>query len=302
MNPNTESARPAEERIWRLAGGGRLRFGQTPRIMGILNVTPDSFSDGGRWFDRDAAIARGMEMAAQGAHIIDVGGESTRPGSKRTNVEEELDRTVSVIAALAAAIDSPISIDTTRAAVARAALDAGASIINDISGFTFDPAMAPLAAESGAGLVVMHIRETPETMQQAPSYGDTFAEVSEELNRRVAPLLDLGVNPASVVIDPGIGFGKRQQDNLCLLARLEELGRDYPVLVGCSRKSFLGAIGGRHVDDRLPETIATTVWAAMARCSIVRVHDVDQNRRALEVIDAIGRSKGPIEESDRRVR
>ncbi len=290
MSLNAESARPAEERIWRLAEGGRLRFGRAPLIMGILNVTPDSFSDGGRWFDRHKAIARGKEMAAQGAHIIDVGGESTRPGSKRTTVEEELDRTVPVIAALHKATDCPLSIDTTRAAVARAALDAGASIINDISGFAFDPAMAHLAAESGAGLVVMHIRETPETMQHAPSYGDTFAEVSEELSQRVAPLLDLGVDRASVVIDPGIGFGKRQDDNLCLLARLEELGRDYPVLVGCSRKSFLGAIGGREVDDRLPETIATTIWAAMARCAVVRVHDVDENRRALRVLDAIRRS------------
>lgn len=277
-------------RIWRLAGERRLELGASPRIMGILNVTPDSFSDGGKWFDRDRAIAHGREMAAQGAHIIDVGGESTRPGSGRTTVDDELDRTVPVIEALAGAIDCPLSIDTTRAAVARAAVDAGASIINDISGFTFDRDMAPLAVESGAGLVVMHIRGTPDTMQDAPSYGDTFAEVRGELEQRIAPLLDLGVDPACVMVDPGIGFGKRQEDNLRLLARLEELGRDYPVLVGCSRKSFLGAIGGREVDDRLPETIATTIWAALAHCSVVRVHDVDQNRRALAVFDAIRQS------------
>lgn len=300
MSRNGHPDDRSRERIWRLAEGSQLRFGRSPLIMGILNVTPDSFSDGGQWFDRQRAIAHGKEMASQGAHIIDVGGESTRPGSRRVSVEEEMDRAVPVIASLARAVDCPLSIDTTRAAVARAALDAGASIINDISGFTFDPSMARLAAESGAGLVVMHIRGTPDTMQQAPSYGDTFTEVSTELSQRIAPLLELGVNPASVVVDPGVGFGKTQGDNLRLLARLEELGRDYPVLVGCSRKSFLGAITGREADDRLPETIATTIWAAMARCDIVRVHDVDQNRRALEVIDAIRRSKdGKADRSSR---
>ncbi len=290
MSRKARSAAQPRERIWRLAKGKELLLGRSPRIMGILNVTPDSFSDGGQWFDRHKAVARGTEMAAQGAHIIDVGGESTRPGSKGTTVDEELERTVPVIESLAATVDCPLSIDTTRAAVAEAALCAGASIINDISGFTFDPAMAPLAAESGAGLVVMHIRGTPETMQRAPSYDDALAEVGRELNQRIAPLLQLGVSSDSVVVDPGIGFGKRLEDNLELLANLGDLGRDYPVLVGCSRKSFLGAITGSEVNDRLPETIATTIWAAMALCAVVRVHDVAENRRALDVFEAIRRS------------
>lgn len=282
---------PPEDRRWKLAGGRELELGRRPRIMGILNVTPDSFSDGGRFLDRDGAVAHGMDMVRRGADIVDVGGESTRPGAGRVPVEEEIARTVPVIAGLAQKTTVPISIDTTKAPVAQAALDAGASIINDISGFTFDPEMPGTAVESGAGLIVMHIRGTPETMQVDPHYENTVAEVRQELDQRVRLLLERGADPLSIVVDPGIGFGKRGVDNLRILAALQELGGlGYPLLVGCSRKSFLGKISGRDADDRLVETIATTVLAAAAGCHILRVHDVEENRRALDVVDAVYRA------------
>lgn len=279
---------PADERVWSLAGGRTLALGGLTRVMGILNVTDDSFSDGGRYRDFGKAVARGLEMAERGADIIDVGGESTRPGSLPVPEGEEIDRTVPVIAELCRRTDTPVSIDTTKAAVARAALDAGAAIINDISGFTFDAEMPGLAAESGAGLVVMHIRGTPETMQQDPRFGDVLAEVRDELRERTGRLLELGVAPKQIVIDPGIGFGKRFEDNLVLLAGLREFDElGFPVLAGCSRKSFLGQISGRDPADRLFETVATSVLAAAAGCHIVRVHDVEANVRALKAAGTV---------------
>jgi len=180
------------------------------------------------------------------------------------------------------------------------ALDAGAAIVNDISGFTFDPAMADCAAGSGAGLVVMHIRGTPKTMQQKPHYDDVVAEVRREIEERVARLLERGVDPASIVVDPGIGFGKTCDDNLRLLADLDRIGDlGYPLLVGCSRKSFLGAISGRNVTDRLIETLASSVAAALKGCRIVRVHDVEENRRALAVVEALFREGCEDEDGDR---
>jgi dihydropteroate synthase len=279
---------PPAHRVWKLAGGRELALGGRPRVMGILNVTPDSFSDGGAFIERDRAVAHGLEMVRQGADIIDVGGESTRPGAGEVSVEEELERTVPVVAELARRLPVPVSIDTTKAAVARAALDAGAAIINDISGFIFDPAMPELAVRSKAGLVVMHIRGTPRTMQLAPSYEDTVAEVCAELEERVQVLLAVGADPERIVVDPGIGFGKTVADNVLLLAFLRELAEPgYPVLLGCSRKSFLGALSNRPVDDRLIETVAATVLAAAAGCHVIRVHDVEENVRALEIAAAV---------------
>jgi dihydropteroate synthase len=280
-------------RRWKLAGGSELSLGGRTLVMGILNVTPDSFFDGGCFNDTDGgldsekAIAHGLRMAAAGADIIDVGGESTRPGAAPVAAAEELERTIPVVAGLVRRCPVPISIDTTRAVVARAALGKGARIINDISGFTADSAMPGLAVESGAGLVVMHIRGTPRTMQENPHYDDTCADVRQELEERVRLLREAGVEPGRIVIDPGIGFGKTVEDNLRLLRNLCDLGAGYPLLVGCSRKSLLGAISGRKVHDRLVETVATSVLAAASGCSIVRVHDVEENRRALAVVEAV---------------
>jgi len=299
-NPHAGAAFvPPDHRVWKLAGGRELPLGGRPRVMGILNVTPDSFSDGGEFFDKDRAVARGLEMVRQGADIIDVGGESTRPGARKVSVEEELARTVPVVAELSRQALVPISIDTTKAAVARAALEAGASIVNDISGFTLDPGMPETAVRGKAGLVVMHIRGTPETMQLAPSYGDTVAEVRAELGARVKALLEAGAEPARIAVDPGVGFGKTGRDNVLLLAALRELGElGYPVLLGCSRKSFLGSISGRAVDDRLFETIATTVLAAVAGCHVIRVHDVEENVRALKIVDAVVRAANAEDPSE----
>ncbi len=276
------------ECLWKICRNGEVSLGRRPRIMGILNVTPDSFFDGGRYLDSEKAIARGLEMTRQGADILDVGGESTRPGSQPVFLETELERTIPVIAALAEKTDLPISIDTSKAAVAAAALEAGAAIINDISGFSFDRDMARLAVESGAGLVVMHIRGTPADMQRSPGYQDTLLEVRRELGEKVRNLVDLGADPARIVVDPGIGFGKRFEDNLRLLGRLEEFHEmGHPLLVGCSRKSFLGTISDREASDRLFETVAASVLVAAAGCHIVRVHDVEENLRALRVAEAV---------------
>ncbi len=282
--------------IWTLGKGKELLLHGRPRIMGVLNVTPDSFSDGGRWLDPGNAVAHGLEMEQLGADIIDVGGESTRPGSRPVAPDEEIRRTVPIVAELARKVKIPISIDTRRSEVAEAALDSGAVVINDVSGFTFDERMPDVAARSRAGLVVMHSRGEPRTMQENPLYDDTVAEVKKELLERVRPLLDAGVDRSAIVFDPGIGFAKTFEDNLLILAGIEPLGElGYPLLVGCSRKSFLGAICNREAPDRLIETVATSVIAALSGCRIIRVHDVEENRRALDVVQAVleaGAAKG----------
>lgn len=285
--PHRETG-PAAGEIWKLAGGRTLLLQGRCRIMGVLNVTPDSFSDGGCWVDPVKAVERGLEMERQGADIIDVGGESTRPGAAPVDVEEEIRRTLPVVTELSRRAGIPVSIDTRRSRVAEAALDAGAAVINDVSGFTFDARMPGIAARSRAGLVVMHSRGRPRTMQENPGYGDTVAEVKEELLERIAMLLDVGVDRSAVVVDPGIGFAKTFGDNLRILADLRSLGDlGFPLLIGCSRKSFLGAICNREAPDRRIETVATSVIAAFHRCRIVRVHDVAENLRALEVVQAV---------------
>jgi len=258
------------------------------RIMGILNVTPDSFSDGGRFLDAAAAVEHGLELAEQGAAIIDVGGESTRPGSSAIGVEQELARVVPVIEGLAAAgLTAAISIDTSKLEVARAALDAGASFVNDVTAFRGAPAMAELVAARGAECCLVHMQGEPATMQQAPHYDDVVGEVASFLSERVSFALAAGIARERILLDPGIGFGKTVAHNLELLDRLDELAAlGQPVLIGTSRKSFLGALAGGRERDRLAGTIATNVIALLRGASVFRVHDVAAVRDALDVAAA----------------
>jgi dihydropteroate synthase len=264
------------------------RVGSTWRIMGVLNVTPDSFSDGGEWFDHDAAVARGRELIAQGAAIVDVGGESTRPGAAPVSEVEELARVVPVIAALAGTPGAQLSVDTSKAAVARAALAAGATYVNDVTALRGDPEMAAVVAEAGCDVCLMHMLGEPRTMQDDPRYGDVVADVRAFLEERVAAAVAAGIAEERIAVDPGIGFGKTLEHNLELLRRLEEIvaiGR--PVVVGTSRKSFLGRITGR--DDphqRVMGTVATNVLALERGARIFRVHDVTATRDALAVAAA----------------
>ena len=250
--------------------------------MGIVNVTPDSFSDGGEFLSPDRAVRRGLELAASGADILDVGGESTRPGASPVSVAEELDRVLPVIEGLVAACDVPLSIDTTKLEVARAALGAGAAIVNDVSALRFSPGMAELAAETGAGLVLMHMRGDPRTMQLDPRYDDLIGEVGSHLREAARRAEAAGVDRASIVVDPGIGFGKTARDSWRLLAGLSELAPEYPVLVGHSRKSFLDPRGNRPPSERLPQTLAAGLLAALNGASVLRVHDVEAHGRLLE--------------------
>lgn len=253
-----------------------------PRLMGVLNVTPDSFSDGGRFQAVDAALAHARRMAAEGADLIDVGGESTRPGAPPVSEQEELDRVMPVIEALRREVDVPLSLDTTKSAVAAAAVAAGAEFINDVSGLTFDPAMAPAVAAGGAGLFVMHTRGRPQTMQADTRYADLVGEVMASLQGSVAAAVAAGVAPERIAVDPGIGFGKDVGGNLELLRRLGDfaaLGR--PILLGTSRKGFIGRVLG--VDDPLARqagTLATVVLGVAAGARIFRVHEVGPAREA----------------------
>ena len=255
--------------------------------MGVLNVTPDSFSDGGEFLDPVAAFSRGLEMVEAGVAMVDVGGESTRPGADATQVAEELARIRPVVASLAEG-DVCVSVDTRHAQVAAACVTAGAQVINDIGGFR-DPAMREVAAGCNAGLVVMHMRGEPETMQDEPTYTDVVAQVGSWLVRQAQLLEFAGVAHSRIVIDPGIGFGKSVEHNLELLRRLPDLATlGYPILVGASRKRFLGLITGeREPRRRLAESLAAAVWAVGNGASVVRVHDVSATVRALQVASAI---------------
>lgn len=265
-----------------------LPLGQRTYVMGILNVTPDSFSDGGCYLDPGRAVERGHEMVAQGADLIDVGGESTRPGATPVPAEEELARVLPVIRRLAREVRVPISIDTYKARVAEAAVDAGARLLNDISAGRFDPGMARLAARTGLPLVVMHMKGDPRTMQDAPWYEDVVEEVAQFFEERIGALTAAGVAPEQLILDPGLGFGKRQEDNLRLLAELGRFRRfGRPILVGPSRKSFLGQILGTPPLDRLEGTLAAVVVAMVQGADLVRVHDVQAIDRARRVVDAL---------------
>lgn len=265
--------------------------GSRPLVMGILNVTPDSFSDAGRWSDPEAAVAHGLLLARQGADIIDVGGESTRPGSRRPDEAEEMRRVLPVVAALSRA-RLRVSIDTMRAAVAAEALDAGAQIVNDVSAGLADPEMMGLVADSGARYIAMHWRGHGDSMQQRAVYDDVFADVTSELLAQSARLEAAGVGRDRIVLDPGLGFAKTPEHNWQLMARLTEfVNLGYPVLLGASRKSFLGALGGDAEpvppDRRDAATAATSLLAAQSGVWCVRVHDVVSTCAALGVYEAV---------------
>jgi dihydropteroate synthase len=255
--------------------------------MGVVNVTPDSFSDGGRYLDPEAAIAHGRELAAAGAEILDVGGESTRPGAEAVSEEEELRRVVPVIRGLRD-LDCDVSVDTSKARVAAAALDAGAAIVNDITALRTDPEMAPLCAERGATVVLMHMLGDPRTMQDDPRYEDVVVEVKAFLAERLEAAVAAGIAEERIWLDPGIGFGKTAEHNMELLRRLaelRELGR--PLVIGTSRKSFIGRLDGSAAGERLGGTIASSVLAAVEGAKVLRVHDVAEMRQALTVATAI---------------
>ncbi|HEX2095860.1 MAG TPA: dihydropteroate synthase [Solirubrobacterales bacterium] len=259
----------------------------SPKLMGVVNVTPDSFSDGGLFLDAEAAIAHGKELVRDGADILDVGGESTRPGAEAVGAEEERERTEPVIAALAEA-GHEVSIDTSKLAIAAAALDAGASIVNDVTALRADPEIAALVAERAAGLVLMHMQGDPRTMQLDPTYDDVVDDVKAFLAERTEVAIAAGVPEQRIWLDPGIGFGKTLDHNLELLRRLGELralGR--PLVVGTSRKSFIGKIDGSEVNERLGGTIASSVLAAAEGADVLRVHDGAECRQALTMATAI---------------
>ena len=282
-------------RNWRIKNG-TFPIGERTLVMGILNVTPDSFSDGDLYLSREAAVAHGEEMISEGADIIDVGGESTRPGGEPVSAEEEIQRVVPVIEELTKRTATPVSIDTTKSEVARAALDAGAAIVNDISGLRFDFYVADAAARAGAGLILMHSRGTPASLHRLPPVADIIAEVINGLRGSVHLAERRGMKRESIVIDPGIGFGKSQEQNLELIAKLDQLIAafpDLPVLVGTSRKSFIGRIlvdndgSPATAGERLHGTIASMAAAVLHGAHIIRVHDVKASVDAVKTIEAI---------------
>lgn len=273
-----------------------MPIGERTLIMGILNVTPDSFSDGGQFVTLDTALAHAEQMIAEGADIIDVGGESTRPGGEPVSVEDEISRVVPVISALAERTDVAISVDTTKSEVARAALDAGAAIVNDISALRFDFYVADAVARAGAGLVLMHSRGTPATMHRLPPVADIMHEVTHSLHASINMAERRGVHRESIAIDPGIGFGKSQEQNLELIAKLDQLITafpDYPILIGTSRKSFIGRLLAdasgvpAPAEDRLHGSLATITAAILKGAHIVRVHDVKATVETIRVAESI---------------
>ncbi|MEW5911669.1 MAG: dihydropteroate synthase [Thermodesulfobacteriota bacterium] len=268
---------------------GELRLGPRTLIMGVVNVTPDSFSDGSLFLEQERAVEQGLALAAQGADILDVGGESTRPGAEPVSARVEQERVLPVIEALAARCPAVISVDTSKAAVAEAALTAGAQVINDITALRGDPDMAALAAASGAGLILMHMQGQPRTMQNNPHYDDVVAEVKAFLAQQAQAALAAGVARERIILDPGIGFGKTLEHNLALirgLGQLAELG--HPLLLGASRKSFVGRLTGREApQDRLWGSLGAHVLGAALGADIVRVHEAAPYREALAVSDAV---------------
>jgi dihydropteroate synthase len=273
--------------VWQLRDRA-LPIGPRPLVMGIVNVTPDSFSDGGRWLDTSAATAHALELVEQGADVLDIGGESTRPGANPVPVEEELRRVVPVVEEVAKRTTVPVSVDTMKAEVARACLEAGAAIINDVSGFR-DPALIEVVRESRAGLVVVHMRGEPPTMQKNPAYTDVVAEVTEYLQERLRVLGECGIPHEAVCLDPGIGFGKTLAHNLELLANLDRVARlNRPVCLGVSRKGFIGKLCGREPTQRDAGSLAVACFAAArGTAHVLRVHDVAGTRDAAILLGAI---------------
>jgi len=276
------------ETLWKVAGQ-TIDFSSQAMIMGVLNVTPDSFSDGGEFFSTEKAVEQGKRMAAEGAQIIDIGGESTRPGAEAVSVDEELGRVIPVVEQLRGNVSAFISVDTSKTAVARAALDAGAVIINDITAGRADPEMFALAAERKAALILMHMLGTPRTMQAAPHYDDVVGEVANFFRQQYEHALECGVDSMAIAFDPGIGFGKTVEHNLALLGHLQCLRiQDRPLVVGVSRKSSLGKmIGSNAMEDRLAPTIAFTALLRERGANVLRVHDVKENVAALRATESL---------------
>ncbi len=274
--------------IWRIRGRD-IDLARRGMVMGVINVTPDSFSDGGSFFSTEEAVAHSRTLIAQGADILDIGGESTRPGAESVPCGEETRRVVPVIKALRAESDVLISIDTSKAAVAEVALQAGADIVNDVTGLRGDPAMSQVARDAGAGVIIMHMQGTPRTMQAAPTYGDVSAEVRDFFRQAAERALASGLDPMSIAFDPGIGFGKTFDHNRELLRNLPlfvALGR--PVVVGVSRKSFLGTLAGSTaITERFWPGVALTSFCRERGARVVRVHDVQPHREALRMTEAI---------------
>jgi dihydropteroate synthase len=285
---NGNATIPPRVATWRLRTRD-VTFTHRPLLMGIINVTPDSFSDGGRFQDAGRAIAHGLRLAAEGAEVLDVGGESTRPYAAPVDADEELRRVLPVVQGLCRQTSIPVSIDTSKAVVAREALGAGAEIINDVTGLEGDQGMLQVAVESGAGLCVMHMQGTPQTMQDQPAYRNVVEEIRDYLRVRLEALLAAGVEQRRICLDPGIGFGKTHQHNLTLLAacgRYHELG--CPLLIGPSRKGFIGRVLGQREADRRDGTIGVCLALARQGIQVLRVHDVEPVLQALLLFDAVG--------------
>lgn len=277
-----------------ICGAHRLKLRDRAHVMGIVNVTPDSFSDGGLFLDVEAAVKHGARLASDGADILDVGGESTRPGAQPVDAAEEIRRVVPVIEGLVAATNIPISIDTMKSAVARAALDAGVQIVNDVSAGRHDDEMFALVAERGVPIVLMHMLGDPRTMQAAPSYDDVVDDVRDFLAARAEEAIRHGIDPSKIVVDPGFGFGKTKEHNLLLLKHLARIaGLGFPVLAGTSRKNFIGATLDLPVEERLEGTAATVALAVANGANIVRVHDAGPMRRVVGMVEAVLRVKDP---------
>jgi dihydropteroate synthase len=288
IGPSPGAANVGDVEMLFRSGQRTFRFPRPALIMGIVNVTPDSFSDGGRYADTERALDRALALVSEGAEIVDVGGESTRPGAHPVGEQEELRRVLPVVERLAGRVNVPISIDTVKPVVARAALAAGASLVNDVAANRDDDAMWRVVAEWGAGYVCVHMRGTPRTMQESPEYGDVVTEVTGFFEERLRRLAECGVAPEQVVLDVGIGFGKRLEHNLRLLGDVSgfrRLGR--PLLVGVSRKSFLGELFGVGVDGRLPGSLACACWAVQAGVQMLRVHDVAETVQAVRMTEQL---------------
>ncbi|HEY9160319.1 MAG TPA: dihydropteroate synthase [Desulfomonilia bacterium] len=282
-----------EERNLRLNLCSRkLEWETRPLVMGIVNVTPDSFSDGGMYDEPETAIEHALELIGQGADIIDVGGESTRPGASTIDEKTEIKRILPVVKGIALKTEVPVSIDTRNASVAEAAMDSGASIINDVSSMTHDKDMITVAKKTGAGIVLMHMRGSPADMQSDTIYADIVSEIYDYIEKRVEVCLEAGIDPLSIIIDPGIGFGKKLEGNLSLIKHIREFSSlGLPVMLGHSRKSFIGKVLDSEVQDREEGTDAVTSWAAMQNVDIVRVHNVMRAKRTIRMINSILRSE-----------
>lgn len=275
----------------RQAKGRLIEFPDRPLIMGVVNVTPDSFSDGGRYLDPAAAVAHAFRLVAEGADLLDIGAESTRPGADAVDEAEERRRVIPVVTAVAQAVTVPISIDTSKATVAQAALDAGAVLVNDVTALRGDPSMVEVIARTGAGIVLMHMSGTPQTMQLAPCYEDVVGEISAFFEERIRFAMAHGIGQKQIMLDPGIGFGKLLEHNLTLLAQLHRfIGLGCPLLVGVSRKAFLGQIVDRPVAERQWATAAAVALAVERGAGILRVHDVRAMKEAMQVAVAISRA------------